>query len=234
MFPFIGFILWMYILNLRGKSLKKILYLFLMILIAWVFLTTWGIIRSQNARDNPSEILRNWSDPEFVNQVLLGNELPTRMAFYDIIARPTYLYEKRGFESISATFLSIPYPFILRAFGTDIPTSNAKKIYEIQTGVIGSGVSTGVTVFGNDWFVWGWLGIIWGGSFMGILLYAVDKLSNTKSIWWFILGPMSTFQLIFFARGGADVWLGIWGRFLPITFLLIILAYALDKMNYKP
>jgi hypothetical protein len=138
----------------------------------------------------------------------------------------------RGMDSIYATLLSPIYPFILRQFKVPLPINNSKLIYDIQSGTQGSGVSAGILLFGNDWFVWGWWGLFIGGLTMGFILYFVDFIYDKKSSLWLIMGPMWTFQLIFFARGGMDLWLGLWGRYLPITliYILLIIAFSANRI----
>lgn len=240
MFPFIGYYVWVDILSEHKTLMQKVRKLILFGIFAWIALTMWGIIRGLNIRNNPTAIIE---DPLLVEysygstlkeQLLLGNEFPTRMACYDIISRLNYLQQYRGIDSVISTFISFLYPSILRLLNIEFPVSNAKLIYQIQTGITGSGVSTATTIFGNDWFTWGWLGILIGGVYIGLILALGDFVYNKRNTLWIIIGPMWTFQLIFFVRGGTDFWLWIWGRYLPITIVLLILIRLLDnKSNYK-
>jgi hypothetical protein len=193
-----------------------------------VGLTIWGVIRGANARDNPWAVLISGSG-QITEKIILGNEFATRLAYYDVAWRlENGTIEARGAESLRALFLSAIYPSVTRKLGIEVPIGNSKRIYELQTGTLNTGVSTGLLVFGNDWFTFGEWGVVIGAAVMGTILFFVDRLQSRGGALWFLLGPMWTFQLIFFARGGTDVWLGIWGVFLPITVATLVVARLAD------
>jgi hypothetical protein len=230
MFPFVGFAVWLWILRLDLPIWRRTLIATLTTVASWIVLTLWGIVRDLGVRDNPLSVFRIESFNSLALAIVVGNELPARLCYYDLMARLDYLDFFRGWEAIEATLLSFPYPLITRALGVSVPMSNSKLIYELQSGVIGSGVSTGATAFGNDWLTWGWSGLLVGGVIMGLILSLLDATYRRQGFAWLMVGPMATFQLIFFARGGTDVWLGIWGSFLPISLLLVGISFILDSL----
>jgi len=232
MLPFIGYVVWYEVITSNVSTQKKIFKMTTLAIAAWVLVTAWGIIRGLDLRNNPLEIL-NLDKTFLVDTMFVGNELPARVSYYDLMGRLQRNWIPRRFGAIEATLLEIPYPFLTRTLGVWVPLSNSKLVYVLQTGIIGSGVSTGTTVFGNDYFTWGWLGMIIGGLSMGIILYLFDSFYLEQGGAWMLIGPMATFQLVFFARGGTDVWLGIWGRYLPISVALLIFAKILSKFHEK-
>jgi len=230
MFPFIGYAVWFSLNHPAIRLGTKFRRIGLACLGAWVVLTLWGVIRAANARDNPWAELSGAGVGEITEKILLGNEFGTRLAYYDLAWRlESGIIESRGIESLKALFLSPIYPMLQRYLNIVVPISNSKRVFELQNGVLGKGASTGVLVFGNDWFTFGKWGVIIGAVVMGTILFFVDRLQSRGGTLWFLLGPMWTFQLIFFARGGTDVWLAIWGMFLPITLAILIAARLIDR-----
>ena len=233
MFPFIGYLIWMLFLEDKKNIYVKLTKVIIFSVIVWVSLTLWGVVRGLDLRNDPFQVFTmrqirvGGNSNSLGGAILLGNEFTTRLSYYDIVGRLMLINRFRGVEAISATLLSPIYPFIMREVGIPLPISNSKIIYDIQSGTQGSGISSGVLLFGNDWFTWGWWGMLIGGVLMGAILYFVDFIHQKKSSLWLLLGPMWTFQLIYFARGGMDVWLGIWGRYLPITLLYILISAIL-------
>lgn len=236
MFPYVGYVLWMYTIDKPGSTYSRLRRALLIGAVAWGALTLWGVVRALGIRDNPFALVDDPSifDETFgyslLDRLLVGNELSTRLTYYDLMARLEFAGSFRGFDAIAATVQSAVYPFILSSVGVPLPISNAKLIYELQSGVVGTGVSSGSTVFGNDWFSWGWWGMLVGGIGMGTLLVVGDAAHHRRGVLWLIVGPMWTYQLIFLARGGTDVWLGLWGRFLPIALVLLVATRVLGRL----
>jgi len=233
MFPFLGYLVFSRILESKLTFYRRILLLGLAMIIGWVSLTFWGIIRATGTRASPSQVFERMDSRDIADRVVVGNELTARLAYYDLMMRLSESGFHRGLDTIRASVLAPVYPFILKRLGIDTPLSNSKLTYEIQTGVVGTGVSTGALAFGNDWLSFGWYGAPLGGCFIGLLLGILDLLHRDRRTTWYIIGPMSTYQLIFFARGGTDVWLGLWGRFIPISLGLIFVVYAIEAAIEK-
>lgn len=231
MFPFIGYVFWQTLLSINVSGIRRLLALFLVAAMAWTFLTLWGIVRREEIREQPLTVLEK--DTDVLVDSALGNELGARLAYYNLLGMPESKYEFRGYTAVRATVLSAFYPALLQPFDIEVPISNSKRVFEIVSDTKGTGISIGTTVFGNDWFNWGWSGFIVGGVFMGLLLSMVDVIQDRKGSMWILLSPMMVYQLIFFARGGTDVWLGLWGRFLPLTILMFVLAHMLDELTYR-
>jgi hypothetical protein len=230
MFPYLGYMVWMAIVHVRAGIVAKVAVLLLVASTAWLLLTAWGVVRGLGLRDNPTAVL-DYYDPVAAREAALaGNELAARLAYYDLMVRMEKTPEFSGFQAVTATLLAAPYPMLLRPLGIETPLSNSKRVYDLQSGTRGTGISTGTTVFGNEWFTWGWWGIPIGGIGMGALLALVDLLHRRRGAAWMLLGPMATYQLIFFARGGTDVWLGLWGRFLPLTAVAVAAALVADNL----
>jgi len=228
MFPFVIFLAWTGLLELRQSVKLKMLWLALGTAAGWVVATLWGIVRLLNVRNDPLAIVNALGIDRILITLGRGNELTARLACYDIIGRASDSSYPRGLSAIGAMLLSSVYPAVLRSAGIPLPVSNSQMAYEITSGTAGTGVSTGMTMFGNDWFVWGWAGAAIGGVALGILLFLVDHMQSRVSRLWIVAGPMASFQLIFFARGGTDVWLNTWGRFLPITLFLLLLGLPIE------
>jgi hypothetical protein len=234
MFPFIGYFVWLQIIKgYKQTRFARLFAILIALAIGWLGLTYWGILRGTNMRGNPIEAAKTLDRQAVLQTLIQGNEFVARLAYYDLSAR---LYTDRqiplriGDETL-ATFGSMVYPLLLRPFGWTPPISNSKAIYEIQTGIIGTGVSTGSLPFGTDWLSWGSLGCIFGGALMGIILAGFDETFKRGGVLWLLIGPLSAYQLVFLARGGTDVWLGLWGRVMPLSIMLMALARVFSAME---
>jgi len=236
MFPFVGYLVWSRFIESRTKiKPERIALIIGAVVIGWIGLTYWGILRGSGMRATPIEALSELNSQDVTESLLLGNEFSTRLAYYDLSYRMwNGFVPPRPVDEIEGTLGSMVYPIVLRPFGWMPPTSNAKVIYEIQTGQMDTGVSTGALPFGSDWVTWGTIGCALGGVIMGFLLAGFDELHARRGLVWILVGPLSAFQLIFFARGGTDVWLGLWGRAMPLSIALFIAARLLAIMRHKP
>ena len=236
MFPYVGYLVWSRFIERRKRiTPERIALIVAAIVVSWLGLTYWGILRGSGMRATPIEAIGQLNSQDVTESLLLGNEFSTRLAYYDLSYRMwNELVPTRTVDEIVATLGSTVYPIVLRPFGWTPPTSNSKIIYEIQSGQIGTGISTGALPFGNDWVTWGTIGCAVGGVIMGFLLAGFDELHARQGVIWILVGALSAYQLIFFARGGTDVWLGLWGRAMPLSIALFVMARLLAIMRHEP
>lgn len=222
-FPFVVYVGWMFALEPRKSKFSRLAFVTGGILCGSIVFGLWGVARRSGMRDQPLAAAAETSAAELTSE-MFGMEMPARVCFYDLMGRMAETGGFRGPEAIAIWVESAIYPRVLLLFNRSVPVSNSKRVFELQTGIRDTGVSSGATVFGNDWFAFGWAGAVVGGAIMGALLAGLDHTIWTNGMMAMLVGPLATFQLIFFARGGTDVWLGVWGRVIPIWALVFAVA----------
>lgn len=223
MLPFIGYALWREVLEAK-RFRTQLLSIVSVVVVAWLGVTVWGVVRLMSMRNSPLAALRSIDPATLTSTLAAGNELSARLALYDLTIRINGKGQMDPASVLAEQLKMGIYPAILQATGSELPSSTSKRIYDLESGTSGTGISTGATVYGWDLFNFGWWGVL-GGIAIGTFLAIVDLLQQRSSGAWMFCSPILTWSLVFLARGGADATLVPWGRAMPLAMILAIIAY---------
>ena len=206
---------------------KRVLALTVILIFAVPAFLFWQLARSLGARGHVSEVATYATAADQSQLSTLVSEASVRLSFYDLVGRMEGGH--RGPVALVDAAESWMYPLVVRTFGGRFPLGVSHRVYELESRYIGTGVSMTPSLYGADWFDWGWLGAIVGPIQLAALLVLCDWLWCSKHPLAVLVGPSLIFVCAYIARTGIYDTLWVPLRALPLTACLYGIAWLLEK-----
>ena len=217
----------------RVKSAnKRVLGLAAMLVFAVPFFLFWQLARSLGSRGNVSEVATYATAADQSQVSSLVSEASVRLSFYDLVGRmdPS---GHRGPVAIVEAAESWMYPMVVRTFGGRPQLGVSHRVYELESRYIGTGVSMTPSLYGADWFDWGWAGLLIGPAQLAALLILCDWLWCSRRPLAMLVGPSLIFVCAYIARTGIYDTLWVPLRAVPLTMAGYAIAWLLEKRHSR-